>query len=498
MDRLNLLREKIRRVAQDQDVDDKKGTQPKKYYSGVKKDKKDARDAHFKRGASMSDDNPAAYKPAPGDKDKDGKMKKTKPSKHTNKFKQMYGEMVKEVFLPYNEPWNDNVGFHGTLGLLKDTKSKKNAAKYIEKLAKKHKVNFKVDGRGQKQFVYLKSKDQKAVDKLKKELMKNKKLMDALNTIGGVFKEEIEINEVTFSNPDATEADALPPKIVNRFVKEYKNADKLQNLIIRTKSKVRGSEQSETLNDLNKKTRDFKFALSDCIETGSTIVMDYTPDGDDLYEGKLVTGVDQVLGVISKKLKSEMGKRYKSNAETGMKFINQLAKMVGMTATDKKQEKGKMFLKMSEQVDEACWDTHKQVGLKKKGNKMVPNCVPKNEASSRAQQAAIAIAKKKSGKYDKDGNRLDEADIKKQLKKIKGISKKQLEILMTIPQPTLMTMIQQLSTLSMSEKLNPNKDDAGDYIDDFRKSDEPQFKGKSDAKIRKMAIAAYLDAKDKK
>ena len=26
-------------------------------------------------------------------------------------------------------------------------------------------------------------------------------------------------------------------------------------------------------------------------------------------------------------------------------------------------------------VDEACWDTHKQVGMKKKGDKMVPNCV---------------------------------------------------------------------------------------------------------------------------
>jgi hypothetical protein len=28
-----------------------------------------------------------------------------------------------------------------------------------------------------------------------------------------------------------------------------------------------------------------------------------------------------------------------------------------------------------------CWDTHKQVGMKKKGNKMVPNCVPKEEVS---------------------------------------------------------------------------------------------------------------------
>ena len=37
----------------------------------------------------------------------------------------------------------------------------------------------------------------------------------------------------------------------------------------------------------------------------------------------------------------------------------------------------------------------------------------------------------------------------------------------------------------------------GDYIDDFMKSDAPQFKGKSKEKKRDMAIAAYLDAKDK-
>lgn len=28
---------------------------------------------------------------------------------------------------------------------------------------------------------------------------------------------------------------------------------------------------------------------------------------------------------------------------------------------------------------EACWVNYKQVGMKKKGNRMVPNCVPKNE-----------------------------------------------------------------------------------------------------------------------
>ncbi len=38
--------------------------------------------------------------------------------------------------------------------------------------------------------------------------------------------------------------------------------------------------------------------------------------------------------------------------------------------------KGKLS---EEDIDEACWDTHKQVGMKKKGNRMVPDCVPKNE-----------------------------------------------------------------------------------------------------------------------
>ena len=45
----------------------------------------------------MDDDNPAAYTPAPGDKDKSGKLKKTKPSKHTLKFRKMYGEETMDL-----------------------------------------------------------------------------------------------------------------------------------------------------------------------------------------------------------------------------------------------------------------------------------------------------------------------------------------------------------------------------------------------------------------
>ena len=80
------VKEKIK-TRQDKDIDDKKGTQPARYHKGLAKSTKSKRDAHFKKGAKMDDDNPKAYTPAPGDKDA-----KTKPSKYTKSFKTMFGE----------------------------------------------------------------------------------------------------------------------------------------------------------------------------------------------------------------------------------------------------------------------------------------------------------------------------------------------------------------------------------------------------------------------
>ena len=83
------------RTPEDPDIKDRKGTQPAKYHSGLSKSTKAKRDAHFKKGQKMDDNNPAAYKPAPGDA-----SAKTKESKYTKKFKQMYGEekMKEEIF----------------------------------------------------------------------------------------------------------------------------------------------------------------------------------------------------------------------------------------------------------------------------------------------------------------------------------------------------------------------------------------------------------------
>jgi len=57
------------------------------YYKGLSKSTADKRKAHFKKHGDKPDDQKSAYKPAPGDA-----TAKTKPSKHTLKFKQMFGE----------------------------------------------------------------------------------------------------------------------------------------------------------------------------------------------------------------------------------------------------------------------------------------------------------------------------------------------------------------------------------------------------------------------
>ena len=110
-----------------------------------------------------------------------------------------------------------------------------------------------------------------------------------------------------------------------------------------------------------------------------------------MTDGKLVTTVDAVLGSILKKLKSEMGKRYKKDKEDGMAYINSIAKMVGMTATDKGQQKGKLFLRLGEDLEEGLWDNIRKKRargekMRKKGEKGAPT----QDQIKRAQEECCA------------------------------------------------------------------------------------------------------------
>ena len=80
------------REPQDKDIKDKKGTQPAKYFKGLKKTTKSKRDAHFQRGKEKSDSDPSAYKDAPGDKK--ARKEPMRKSKYTKDYQKMYGEVL--------------------------------------------------------------------------------------------------------------------------------------------------------------------------------------------------------------------------------------------------------------------------------------------------------------------------------------------------------------------------------------------------------------------
>jgi predicted nucleotidyltransferase len=86
------IEEDLDKTPQDKTVAKKPGTQPKKYYKDLSKGEKEKRADFFKRQKYKKTDDEDDYKPAPGDKDA-----KTKPSKHTLKYKKMFGELKKEL-----------------------------------------------------------------------------------------------------------------------------------------------------------------------------------------------------------------------------------------------------------------------------------------------------------------------------------------------------------------------------------------------------------------
>ena len=87
------ISEDLDKTPQDPTVGTKKpGTQPKKYYKDLSKGEKEKRADFFKQQKYKKTDDEDDYKPAPGDKGKE-----TKPSKHTQKYKKMFGELKKEL-----------------------------------------------------------------------------------------------------------------------------------------------------------------------------------------------------------------------------------------------------------------------------------------------------------------------------------------------------------------------------------------------------------------
>ena len=346
---LDLLREKIK-TAQDKDVEDKKGTQPKRYYAKdaegdeMSKSTKDKRASHFAKNSKKADDDDSAYKPAPGDK-----SAKTKPSTYTKQFKKMFDE----------DPCWDT---HVQRGM------KKKGGKMVPNCVPK-------EGLDKEDEPKVKSIIKKLKGASKKHAQQASDLEKAVNE-------------------DATATAELKAKHADEMERLKSNhEDEMLRL------KDRHQRELERQDNVNQSEKDAEqIAKQREAERRKN-------ESVDLEEkSKLVANVDMIFDVIIKKIKEKMGKEYRGNKEKGMVFVNSIAKIVGMKVTDKKQEKGKLFLKLD-------YD-------------------PLEEAVTKGQ-------------------------LIKTLGKIKGVTRKQMEILSTMSPTVLQTIINQLS-LVMGEETKRN------------------------------------------
>ena len=93
-------------------------------------------------------------------------------------------------------------------------------------------------------------------------------------------------------------------------------------------------------------------------------------EGFSNWRDDLVEVMDTPMTEPEAEKKVDIKKGIKNKVTINPKLTETIKNMGGELLEVKKIEEGD---------GDPCWDSHKQVGMKKKGNKMVPNCVPKNE-----------------------------------------------------------------------------------------------------------------------
>ena len=204
----------------------------------------------------------------------------------------------------------------------------------------------------------------------------------------------------------------------------------------------------------------------------------------DLEEGKLVGNTGFIIDTLAGMVKKEVGKEMQKSREKGVVLMNKLARMIGASVSiSHKRPKSDLFIKSSyafvndgepivqgESVDEACWDGYKQVGMKKKGDKMVPDCVPVNELNSK--------------------------QVKQKLQKIKGITKDQLAMLSSMNATVLQTVINQLSTVVMGDDVEEERNYKKEYENYQGKPEQIKRRAARNAARRSLKDNKDIEGKD--
>ena len=390
----------VAEIKQDKDIKDREGTQPAKYYAKdtegdvMSPSTKKKRAPHFAKKKKG---------PAPGDA-----SATTRPSKHTQKFKQMYGEakavaggkvhkFIKGHNLPIGGKKYKEIEFE-TKGIDNATKTVKLMVIHPKKIfGKEFNVPFKTLRMGP--FTKLDIPNQMEVlgkDADMGDYIKDFEKSDSPQFKGKSKEKRKDMAIAAYLSRNET--------MIDEAIEGLKNKSKKSGISYSILKKVydRGMAAYKTGHRPGTTSQQWAMArVNSFITKGSGTWGKADKDLADKVRGEAVSPEQQAAIAISKKKKASeksVKEWFEANA-TRAKYQLQhgddwwwkmnethdaMLEKLGLCCDDcLDEEKG------------PCWDGFKQVGMKNKGGKQVPNCVPEENNIDEADDKLLDVLKKK-------------------------------------------------------------------------------------------------------
>jgi len=442
------------RSAQDPDIKDRKGTQPAAYHKGLKKTTKAKRDAHFKKHGKKSDDDASAYKDAPGDK------KARKKDMPKSKYTKFVDKMMDEEH-----------EFHVRLDHLDGDKRQDKAGNVLRKHEKAGHIKF--HGNTDKGVVF-KAKSKSHADRLHRELkphatgvehtneetqiteISKDTARSYFNKVGNKSKKEIEKRKAK-GGPQRAMKTMYPEAMSPESGKAHRNMFKAAQ-----KKKDDSAAQAEREKRLKAKgwVKNDRGGMSKVSEAAEYHV---TRPGGSL---KKPDSVHKSKTDAMKAAYRLSGNKHRGAHGGQVYRVHKGTVSHGFDTEGRKRHLG---------LDHGKVTGKKPIGEAKYAVDIegMPRFYMDSDSPAKVKIALRQMLKKASAV--KSVTRTYDTNIKADLRqRLKDAST-------------------DMQTNIVSEKLKAS-DDMGKWVDDFKDSDAPQFKGKSMKKRRQMAIAAKLSA----
>ena len=366
-------------VGQDKDIADRKGTQPAVYHKGLAKSTKVKRDAHFKKGAEMDDDNPNAYEPAPGDAEAE-----TKPSKHTKRYHQMFNKEGKvkldrrfRAFRVRKEEALDEISINT------------DAEKRLKRQHKDERQNLSKEHEREMDGLLTRELRKKITSINKEEFDNDKALIQFIEETTNDIFDQVSLDEAKGEEglKKKAEKSGMPlgilRKVYNRGIAAWRTGHRpgttpqqwgfaRVNSFITKSSGTWGKADADLAAKVRKEEVDLEEKLSVSDGLGAWID-DFKKSDAPQFAGKSDKKKQQMAVAAFVDAGGKLEEGTVSPAQRAAIAISKKAK-AGKPGYD---SEGKSL-----KEDDPCWDSHEQRGMKKKNGKLVPNCVPKNEEVS--------------------------------------------------------------------------------------------------------------------